>query len=105
MEVQIEDLELGDEILVPSGSGFMYAILLKLPVKKPTPNWYIAGKTYYKTVKCSVRVVENIRQYTSGTKSYTSKKKEYILSGEDHNATKYINFNEKRFWLIKHKTF
>lgn len=103
MEIKVEDLEVGDEILVPTGSNFAYAIVLKLPVVKAAPSWHIPGMTYYKTVKCSVKIIEQVKHFVSSGRTYTSKKRSYILTNEDHNFIKYIDFNGKNIWLIDRK--
>lgn len=99
MEIKLEDLEVGDEILISSGSRLKYLKVLR-PIKEKGFNTHYNRKIY-KSVYCSARK-ENIIYYTGmrNGKPYDWKKDVYLCTPE-HNVEIYQNLNGKTIWLIK----
>lgn len=111
MQIEIKDLEVGDEILTTSGSDLRYVKVLKAPqIRTKLKRWHATNIVYYKAVKCSMncQTVTVSRSYTSpngslDTRSWQQKK--YICTSKDHNMEKFMDLNEKTLWLIKKNSF
>lgn len=98
MEVKINELQEGDEILVPINSSLARVKLLRTPsLSKKQPSWLSAGTPWYKSVKCLISMKETTYTYHTGR---TWTKKEYSTSDEFY-IEKRISLNRKNVWLIK----
>lgn len=103
--ITIEELEVGDEILMPSLANLKYLKILVAPQKRITVSaWQTIGS--YKSVKCSTKreIVNHSYDYTDGQsvlKTRSWSKNEYICTEEDHNEVKYFNLSGKTLWLVK----
>jgi len=95
-EVEIKDLEAGDEILISCQSFFKYLILLRTPQTGKKLHWKTQGPMY-KSVKCSTRVDSIV--HTSNTHKWTENK--YILTNKDHNKEVYIDLAYRQILLVK----
>lgn len=92
MEVKIDELEVGDEILISSGSSLSYLRVLRKPAKNPkTTRW--------KSVRCSLRNDYVTRVY--GKQSYKVPMR--ICTGEGHNTQVYRDLSYKTIWLVRRK--
>lgn len=91
-EVKIEELEVGDEIVIACQSYFKY---LRVLVKPHIGNkvHYYTKKPLYKAVKCSTR-----RDIVDVGNGFTSKR--WIFSPEDHNITQYIDLEYRQILLV-----
>ena len=92
-EVKIEELEVGDEIILSCQGYFKY---LRVLVKPHIGNkvHYYTKKPLYKSVKCSTR-----RDVTMLVNGY--ERKEWIFSPEDHNHVQYIVLQGRKMILVK----
>jgi hypothetical protein len=99
-EIELKDLEMGDEIIISCQSHFKYLRVLKKPVIGSRVHWR-TKQPLYKAVKCSTRREDKVITYTynGGTRSYT--KTTYIFTPEDHNHTSYVNLSERQIILVK----
>ena len=98
MQVKINELQEGDEILVPINSNLAKVKLLRTPsLSKKQPSWRPAGTQWYKSVKCLVSMKETTYTYHNG---YTYTRKEYSTSDE-FNVEKRLSLNQRDIWLIK----
>ncbi len=93
-EIMIEDLLVGDEILIPSNGKFIRGKVMNLPAKRKEMD-------SYKAVKCQIGVTEKTRTYNYSGGPYTWTYKTYIMDGSEYNKTKFIDLNYKQLWLIK----
>lgn len=93
-EIMIEDLVVGDEILISSNGKFIRGKVMVFPAKRK-------GSDSYKAVKCQVGVTKKTRSSIYGGKTYTYTYKTYIIDGSEYNETKFIDLNYKQLWLIK----
>lgn len=105
MIVNIEDLEVGDEILIGSGMALKWLKILRKPMLGKKKH-YRTSALLYKSVYCSGNITEQpySRSWTDSiglthTRNWTLK--EWMPTGEDHNVQKYINLNYRTIWLIK----
>lgn len=101
MLIDVKDLQVGDEIIVPINSKFAYAQVERQPmVRTKLKSWHDPNKTYYKSVKCKVHVEEKVYTSTYGQRIHTWTKKEFICDGQ-FNISKNIDLNYRSIWLIK----
>ena len=93
-EIMIEDLVVGDEILISSNGKFIRGKVTVRPAKRK-------GSDSYKAVKCQVGVTKKTRTNNYSGTLYTWTYKTYIIDGSEYNETKFIDLNYKQLWLIK----
>ena len=86
-EITIEELEIGDEVIIHGSGCIRYVKLLQpfKPVKKIN-TW---NSEFYSSIKCSWKE----------TRSWSDRYGK--LSGENHDKTGYIDFNYRNIWLVK----
>lgn len=102
MKITVDQLQVGDEIIVPSGgSKIKYVKVMRLPMVRKDRTNYKNGGPYYKSVKCSSKLEEVKYQITWGNNTYDRFEKIYEPTGEDHNTEKYYDLNNKELWLVK----
>ena len=90
--ITIEDLHVGDEIVVSRYSDLVYLKVLVPPCKNKDGYW--------KSVKCSVHVDEITHKSSYGYKDWITKV--YRCSPpSDHNHTRYYNLRGRTLWLVK----
>ncbi|MBC7088619.1 MAG: hypothetical protein H5T96_09190 [Tissierellales bacterium] len=103
MIVKVEDLKIGDKILVPGGSKLRTLIVVKEPVVSGSYN----GHNYYKSVRCTEYIDKETRQrtkYDYGTKSYKTVDVEYKIrkkTFDNHNTRISIDLSYKDIWLVE----
>ena len=104
MNINIEDIRKGDELLIGGNSKLRYIRVLETPRLSKKLDYY--GKPKYMSVKLSTiehinSITRSYKDYTGQIKSYVVKNKEWPLTGEGHNKFYSQNLNGKTFWLIK----
>ena len=104
--IEIQDLEIGDEILISCQSFFKYLkVLVKPSVSKTKVHWHTA-QPLYGNVRCSTRqdvVITYAYTDPSGiVHNRTSKK--WIATPEDHNMKISIDLCGRPLWLVKRET-
>ena len=87
MKVEVKDLKIGDEVILPAGRGFRFLKVLKEPEPRSV------GSTY-KSVRCSANIEIHSNNYT-----YTWK--EWHKTFEGHNTRISVDMNYKDVWLVK----
>jgi len=102
MEIDVTQLEMGDEILYSVQGSIARAKVIR-PVEKkkvqPTHKHHL-GRDFYKSVKCIVSVQETPYTSTWNGRTHTWTRTEYTAS-ENYTKEKYIDFNYRNIWLIK----
>ena len=98
MEIDVTQLELGDEFLYAVQGNIVRAKGIR-PVqqKKGQPT---QGKTYYKSLKCKVAVKETSYTTNWGGNTRTFTKREYNAS-DNYTIEKFVDLNYRNIWLIK----
>ena len=101
MEIDVTQLELGDEFLYSiQGTIARAKVIRPVQPRKTQPSYNPTGKTFYKAVKCKVAIKETT--YTStwngNTRTYT--RKEYSAS-DNFTVEKFVDLNYRNIWLIK----
>ena len=115
MLVKIEDLQIGDEILVSSGSKMKYLKVLKQPALSNKTGWVksVDNEGYftwdkngkrYKSLLCSTCIKEITYKYRGwkGGADRFQTKKEYILEQDisKHNKKISIDLNNSGIFLV-----
>ena len=99
--VDVKDLEIGDEIVISSGSSFRYLRVMRQPRIGKKVHWH-TKLPLYTALKCSARI--DVKRH-SGTSSsgniHSWDEKKYIFTPEDHNAEISVNLNCRSILLIK----
>lgn len=86
-EVTIDQLEVGDHIVLSCQSYFKYLIVLRKPEIGKHTHWK-TGKSLYRAVKCSGK--RDLITGPGGWKYY-----KWVFTPEDHNTVQYINFYDR----------
>lgn len=103
--IEIEELEVGDEIVISCQSHFKYLRILKKPVLNtaPKPTWRNSSSAY-KSVKCSTIRTTTVHTWTANNgKVCTRTTLKWGFGSEDHNFKMHVNLNYKQIILIKKK--
>lgn len=95
--VKVEELEKGDEIMIPSSSQFKYLRVLSEPKISTKKHWSDPTIVLYKSVKCST--AEETYKVVYGSNTYDRKR--WALRAEDHNRIIYQNLNYSDILLVK----
>jgi len=100
-EIEIKDLEAGDEILLSCQTSFRYVRILRTPQLGKKLHWKTQAPLY-KSVKCSSRVIETTQthQWSNGHKR-TRICTKWVLTDKDHNKEFYQDLTERQILLIK----
>ena len=99
--VKIEDLEVGDEIIISCQSYFKYLRVLVTPALGTKKHWD-TGVPLYKSVKCSTRRETKTSTWTrhDGT-TFSRDYKEWGFGPDDHNHVHYVNLTGRQIVLVK----
>ena len=99
--VEIQDLEVGDEIIISCQSYFKYLRILRKPMMGTKTHWS-TGSTLYKSVKCSTIRTSTPRQY----KDYNGNVTTYYIhkwgwGSDDHNYNQHVSLEGRQIVLVK----
>ena len=101
MEIDVTQLELGDEFLYSvQGTIARAKVIRPVQPKKVQPKYGIQGKTYYKSVKCKVAIKETTYNSTWNGNTRTYTRREYTAS-DNYTVEKFVDLNYRNIWLIK----
>ena len=99
--IDVKDLEIGDEIVISSGSSFKYLRVMRQPRIGKKVHW-TTKLPLYTAVKCSTRIDVKQHSRTWGNNQVrTWEEKKYIFTPEDHNAEISVDLNCRNVLLIK----
>ena len=110
MEIRVEDLQKGDEIIM-LGQSPKYVKLLEEPKEKGPCKWRV-NKMLQHTIRCQINVkvssvTRNRWDYQSRTyKPQVCMEKEHILDTpiQGQGIIKKVDLNSHRLWLVKRET-
>ena len=97
--VKVEDLEVGDEILISCQSYFKYLKVLVKPSLGKKTHWS-TGAPLYKSVKCSTRRDSVSKSYVRNGQTYTYNEHNWVVTPEDHNFTQYVDLGYRQILLV-----
>lgn len=92
MLIEVKDLKVGDEIIVPSNSNFKYLKVLSL------------GKPGAKTTRCSIRKDVITVPASKWGKELLKTEYKFEENSTLHNWKFNINLYYKMIWLVKRET-
>ena len=98
--VKIEDLEVGDEIIISCQSYFKYLKVLIKPSLCTKTHWNTRAPLY-KSVKISTRRDSVPRSYVRNGQTYTYYNNKWMVTPEDHNFIQYIDLQDRQLLLVK----
>lgn len=101
--ITLEELEVGDEILISCQSFFKYLRILAKPKINPKKLHWNTKQPMYGAVKCSTRQEEKIRYSYTDYKGNIINKigKEWIVTPDDHNIKISVELECKQLFLVK----
>lgn len=99
MEIELKDLQVGDEIIISSGSRLKYLKVLR-PIRLNGKESYYNNIPLYKGVYCSARR-EEVELKLSNNPTYRTWKKNVYICSPESNLEMYQNLNGKTIWLVK----
>jgi hypothetical protein len=100
--IEIQDLQVGDEIIVPVNSKFRYfKVLREVKVRTKGRTTTSSGKSMYKAVWVSTKKSTTPYTRTWGGTTYNYTSTEYEITDKDHNHEGYVDLNYKSIWLVK----
>jgi hypothetical protein len=102
--IEIEDLQVGDEILISCQSHFKYLRVLRPLTMSKTKLHWTTQQPLYKSVKCSTKQEVVTVTHTWNGNPYTRTHKEWKVTPEDHNTTLHVDLYGKQIWLVKRET-
>ena len=89
--IKVNELEIGDEIIISSYSNLKYLKVLKLP-KLKTSRW----GDYYTNVKCSIKQEHHISKWGKQTNVNF-----FETDTSKHNSIIYQDLNNRHILLVK----
>jgi hypothetical protein len=100
--IEIENLQVGDEIIISCQSFFKYLKVLTPPVLG-NKKAYRTNKPLYKNVRCTTRQEEVVAySYTNGQGQVINRMdKKWIVTPKDHNIRISQDLNFRQIWLVK----
>lgn len=105
MQIELKDIQVGDEIIISSGSRRLKYLKVLRPIKEKGFNTPY-NRMIYKGVYCSAKR-EEIVTYTStlanGVKRDWKRKVYQCAPPDEHNIEIYQNLNGKTIWLVNRK--
>lgn len=103
--IEVEDLQVGDEIMISCQSCFKY-LRVVAPPQLGKGTVYRTNKPMYKNVRCTTRqdVVTIQYQGWNGGNGYTRDEKTWVITPDDHNLRVSQDLNHRQIWLVKRET-
>ena len=102
--IEIQDLQVGDEIMISCQSFFKYLKVLTPPTLSKTKVHWNTKKPMYANVRCSARKDVKTSTYNWHGTSYTRIEKTWGATAEDHNVRISQDLNDRQIWLVKRET-
>ena len=101
--VELEDLEIGDEIMISCQSCFKYLKVLVKPTLSKTRMHWRTNVPLYSNVRCSTRQDNRtVYSYTDSVGAVHNRiEKTWIVTSEDHNKTISQDLCGRQIWLVK----
>jgi len=104
--IKIEDLQVGDEIMISCQSYFKYLKVLTAPTLSKTKTHWNSKKPMYANFKCTTRRDDVISYSYIDRDGNTVNRysKIWIPTAEDHNIRVTKDLNVRQIWLVKRET-
>ena len=98
--ITIEELEVGDEILISCQSYFKYLRILRKPSLSNRKKYGGDGFAY-NTVKCSSNKTSEEKTYTYGKTVRKYVVHTWQITPDDHNSVQYLDLSSRQLLLVK----
>jgi len=104
--IEIQDLQVGDEIMISCQSYFKYLRVLTPPTLSKTRVHWHTKQPMYGNIRCTTRQEQVVRySYTDRNGNTVNRvEKTWIPSAEDHNIRVSQDLNYRQIWLVKRET-
>ena len=104
--IEIQDLQVGDEIMISCQSHFKYLKVLTPPTLSKIKKHWRSGNPMYSNFKCTTRQEEVLRySYTDRNGNIVNRMdKTWIPTSEDHNIRISQDLNGRQIWLVKRES-
>jgi hypothetical protein len=104
--IEVQDLQVGDEIMISCQSYFKYLRVLTPPTMSKTKTNWQTKKPSYANFRCTTRQEEVLKySYTNAQGQVINRMdKEWIPTPEDHNLRVSQDLNGRQIWLVKRGT-
>jgi len=104
--IEIQDLQVGDEIMISCQSYFKYLKVLTPPTFSKTKTLWRTKKPAHANFKCTTRQEEVLSySYTdSAGNVHNRMQKMWIVSPDEHNLRVSVDLNGRQIWLVKRET-
>ncbi len=103
--IEIQDLQVGDEIMISCQSYFKYLKVLTPPALSKTKVHWSTKQPMYGNVRCSTRQDVITKTYTGyNGNTYTRIEKTWVVTPEDHNMRISQDLQGRQIWLVKRET-
>ena len=104
--IEVQDLQVGDEIMISCQSYFKYLRVLTPPTMSKTKTNWQTKKPLYANFRCTTRQEEVLKySYTNSQGQVINRMgKEWIPTPEDHNLRVSQDLNGRQIWLVKRGT-
>lgn len=104
--IELEDLQVGDEIMISCQSYFKYLRVLTPPTLSKTKTHWNSKKPMHSNFRCTTRQDEVITySYTDSSGNVHNRiEKKWIPTAEDHNVRVSQDLNGRQIWLVKRET-
>ena len=99
--ITIEELEMGDEILLSCQAHFKYLKVLSKPMISKTRAHWNTKQPLYANVRCSTKQDIVVTNHVWYGKSYQRTEKVWRVTPEDHNMKISQDLNHRQIWLVK----
>lgn len=98
--VTVDQLEIGDEILISCQAKFKYLRVLSKPVIGKRLHWN-TKQPLYNRVKCSTKQERVVKTYTYGQGTWQREELTWELTSNDHNFNATYELEDRQLWLVK----
>lgn len=104
--IEIQDLQVGDEIMISCQSYFKYLRVLTPPTLSKTKTHWSTKKPMYANFRCTTRQEQVVRYtYTDRNGNIVNRmEKTWIPTAEDHNLRVSQDLNGRQILLVKRGT-
>lgn len=98
--VKVEDLKIGDELLIPMNRQLAGITVLREPkLSKTRKCWWDRSKYVYVSTLCSCTITKFSRKYPNSTYIWNGEK--YETTFDTANLDKRFDLNSKDIWLVR----
>ena len=104
--IEIQDLQVGDEIMISCQSYFKYLKVITPPTMSKTKTNWNTKQPAYANFRCTTRqeLVQGYSYTDSAGNIHNRMQKTWIPSPDGHNLRVSVDLNDRQVWLVKRGT-